>query len=109
MSPAALDSKTGKGIAGVSFWYEMSEPRGAHTGVQSSTVWVDNPKTNADGELRAVVHPGKRHYGMGWNPLPAGYRAADPALMSRGVSLDLEAGTTVTVEFDLVKDPDDEK
>lgn len=98
----ALDEKTGKAVAGVSFWYEMTEPRGGRTSVQSSTVWVDNPKTNAGGELRAVVYPGKRRYGVGFYPLPAGYRAPDRAI--QGVELELTAGESVTAEFNLIPD-----
>ena len=105
----AVDAKTGKGIAGVSFWYEMTEPRNARTGVQSSTVWVDHPKTNDEGELRAVVYPGKRRYGVGFNPLPKGYRVANPQHQSQGVELNLTAEEAVTVEFDLVRDLAEEK
>lgn len=96
----AVDEKTGNGVAGVTFWYEMTEPRGGRTNVQSSTVLVDHPLTNADGELRAVVYPGKRRYGVGFGPVPAGYRAPDGAI--QGIELELPAGKSVTAEFDLI-------
>jgi formylglycine-generating enzyme required for sulfatase activity len=56
-------------------------------------------KTDSNGELRAVVDPGKRRYGVGWRPPPDGYRSLEPK--SRGRELELPAGKTVVAEFKL--------
>lgn len=95
----AIDADTGAGIPGVSFWYEMQEPKGGRTSVQSNTHYIDNPRTDAKGELHAVVYPGKRRYGIGFSPLPEGYRAIEPADDSPGRELTLDAGTTTTAVF----------
>jgi hypothetical protein len=98
-----LDADTGKGVPGSSFWCEMDSPKGGRTGVQANTTYVLDPKTNDKGELRAVVFPGKRHYGIGWNPLPDLYRAVDSADSSPGRLLDCIAGETLSVEFKVRK------
>ena len=95
----AIDADTGKGVPGVSFWYEMDEPKGSRTGVQANTTYISHPKTNDKGELRAVVVPGKRHYGVGWSPLPEGYRVVDPADQTKGREVPCAAGEKVVVEF----------
>lgn len=101
----AIDVETGAGVAGVEFWYEMTElpdgrPGRGRTGVQADTTSVTHPKTNADGELRAVVVPGARHYGAGWNRMPEGYELFDPRDgQAYGRLLDLPAGETVKAEF----------
>jgi beta-lactamase regulating signal transducer with metallopeptidase domain len=99
----ATDADTGKGVPGVSFWYEMDEPKGSRTGVQANTTYISHPKTNDKGELRAVVIPGKRQYGIGWSPLPDGYRAVDPTDQSHGRELTCAAGKKVVVEFKVRK------
>ncbi len=72
----AIDSATGKGVPKVTFWYEKE--KGSRWGVQSSTVYIDNPVTNDKGELRAVVQPGEGRYGIGFGPLPDGYECEKP-------------------------------
>ncbi|MDB5335539.1 MAG: polymerase sigma factor, sigma-70 family [Planctomycetaceae bacterium] len=98
----AVDEKTGKGVAGVDFWNEVTEPRRGHTGLRSTT-GGPNLTTNADGVLRAVVYPGKRRFGMGFSPLPEGYEIANPAdaVFGKGRTLVLGAGETATAEFKL--------
>ncbi|MBC7854902.1 MAG: tetratricopeptide repeat protein, partial [Pirellulaceae bacterium] len=95
----AIDADTGKGVPGVSFWYEMDSPKGGRTGVQANTTYISHPKTNNKGELRAVVIPGKRNYGVGWSPLPEGFRVVDPADQTKGRELTCAAGKQVVVEF----------
>jgi beta-lactamase regulating signal transducer with metallopeptidase domain/tetratricopeptide (TPR) repeat protein len=101
----AIDADTGKGIPGVSFWYLTDSPAGHRTGVELNTTLISNPRTNEKGELRALVIPGKRQYGVGLNPLPAEYRAVDPADESNGRELICAAGKAQTVEFQLRKPP----
>ena len=101
----AIDADTGKGLPGVSFWYEMDEPKGGRTGVQANTTYISHPKTNEKGELRAVVIPGKRHYGVGWSPLPGEYQTVDRVDQTKGRELICAAGKTVTVEFQFRRPP----
>jgi protocatechuate 3,4-dioxygenase beta subunit len=100
----AIDADTGKGIAGVTFWVEFNEGgRQGRRSVQSGTAYVDNPVTNAKGELRAVVPPGTRRYGVGFAVLPDGYEWEDQRDFSEGRELELTAGKTVTATFRLHK------
>jgi len=99
----AVDADNGAPIADVSFWCDIESENGkrGRTGVQSSTTRVDHPVTNAKGELQAVVLPGERRYGVGWHPLPKGYRA------DRGSDSQLvkcEAGKTIRVQFKLTRE-----
>jgi RNA polymerase sigma factor (sigma-70 family) len=99
----AIDADTDKGIAGVTFWVEFDERgRQGRVSVQSGTAWVDNPVTNAKGELRAVVPPGTRRYGVGFGALPDGYEWEDRDF-AEGRRLELAAGKTVTATFRLHK------
>ena len=97
----AIDSETEKGIPGVTFWYEIPGFRGRRS-VQSNTWYVDNPKTNDKGELRAVLAPGKFKFGVGFGRFPEGYKR-DHGVTS-GTDLELESGNEATVEFLLVKE-----
>lgn len=98
----AIDKDTGKGIPKVTFWYEYNKDgRTGRAGVQSSTTYIDNPVTNDKGELRAVVEPGKRRYGLGFSPIPDGYEMDEDD--GPGRELELTAGKTVTETFRLRK------
>src|SRR5262245_50692176 len=69
----AIDADTGEGIRDITFWEEMTDlPRGrsGRRSVQSHTTAVNNPKTDANGEIRAVVVPGVRSFGVGFTVLP---------------------------------------
>src|SRR5262245_3468332 len=99
----AIDVDTGAGIREVSFWQELTDGRRGRRSVQSHTTMVDNPKSNAQGELRVVVEPGVRSFGVGFNPLPDGYDAVNAADRMPGRRIDLPAGETVTEEFLLRK------
>ena len=94
----AVDAATGKGIPGVDFLRE-EEPADQIRGprmVQSRSGYVDYPRTDATGRLRAVVEPGKWVYMVGHIPGSAGYRR--PSLQRR---VELPAGGTVTLRFEL--------
>lgn len=92
----AVDAETGKGVPGISFWCEVD---GGRTGVQTNAMYVSRPKTDKNGEMRAVVTPGKRQYGLGFYVLPDGYRADDPQDGSKGREVICPAGKKVVVEF----------
>jgi len=57
----AVEASSGSPIAGVSFLYETDTSRQQQY-VRSQTVFVDHPITNASGELRAVMVPGRRRF-----------------------------------------------
>jgi hypothetical protein len=94
----AVDAKDGSPIEGVTFWYETADARFRRTGVQSSTTYVDNPQTDSEGKLQAVVLPGRRVYGVGWNPLPGGYKIN---LQKSSQTVECEAGKIVRARFEL--------
>jgi hypothetical protein len=94
----AVDAKTGRGIPGVEFHYEPDDQPGTRTTVQSRSGYIDHPRTDADGRLRAVVEPGERIYAVGLIPESAGYRPQSP---QKRVAL--PAGGTVTARFELGK------
>ena len=94
---------TGAPIEGVSFCYEPEDRKGSYYSVQGSTTNITNPKTNAKGELRIVAPPGTRKYGVGFNPLPAGYQPNVPLDSRPGRELTLKAGEERVVEFLLRK------
>jgi hypothetical protein len=102
----AIDADTGEGIRDISFWEEMTDLPSGRSGrrsVQSHTTLVNNPKTNADGEIRAVVVPGVRSFGVGFTVMPAGIDAVNFRDRMPGRRIDLPAGETVTEEFLLRK------
>jgi beta-lactamase regulating signal transducer with metallopeptidase domain len=95
-----VNAVDGSPIPGVSYWCDDDGKLRRRVGVQSSTSYVDNPVTNDKGELRVVVLPGTRHYGVGWSPLPNGYRSkpnSDKQL------IECPRGKTVRVRFELSK------
>jgi hypothetical protein len=94
----AIDAKTGKGIPGVSFLSASGGQPGARVTVQSRTGWIDNPRSNAEGRLRAVVEPGEGTFWVGHVPESSGYRPSGEQKRAT-----LPAGRTVTVRFELEK------
>jgi hypothetical protein len=91
-----VDAKTGKGIPGVAFVrHSVGQPQGRE-GVQSRTGYIDNPRSDANGRLRAVVEPGEWVYMVGRIPESTGYRQQDPQKR-----ITLSAGGTATLRFEL--------
>lgn len=93
-----VDAKTGEGIPGVMFLYEIDGQPGSRTSVQSRTGYIDHPLSDAKGRLRAVVEPGERVYALGYIPESAGYGRQSPQKR-----VTLPAGQTVTIRFELDK------
>jgi RNA polymerase sigma factor (sigma-70 family) len=91
-----VDAKTGEGIPGVTFLCEQQGQPGSRVSVQSRSGYIDNPRSDAQGRLRAVVEPGERIYSVGHIPESSGHRQQFP---ERRVVL--PAGRTVTVRFEL--------
>ena len=94
----AIDADSGKPLSGVSFWTGVDDKPGARTGLNSSPINVDHPVSNENGELRAVVLPGVRQYGVGLSKMPEGY-SGSPA----GREVTCESGKTVELTFELRK------
>jgi hypothetical protein len=93
----AVDAKTGLGIPGVVFLREIGRNRGRQP-VQTRTHYVDHPRSDASGQVRAVVDPGEGVFSIGQVPESSGYR--ESVEQKRVV---LFAGETVTVRFQLDK------
>ncbi len=67
-----VDAKTGEGVPGVTFLCKLDGQPGSLTSVQSRSGYIDNPRSDANGRLRAVVEPGERVYELGHIPTSAG-------------------------------------
>jgi len=91
-----VDAWTGRGVPGVEFRYEQDGEPDSSVAMQSRSGFIDNPRSNARGRLRAVVEPGERVYSVGRIPESTGYRQQNPR--ERVV---LPAGKTVTARFKL--------
>jgi RNA polymerase sigma factor (sigma-70 family) len=89
----AVEAGSGKGVRGATFQQQKED--GGYP-VQSSTVYVDNPRTDAAGRMRAVLSPGTGRFLV--HP-PPGYEAVD----RDSGEVNLPAGKTVTVRFTLRK------
>jgi RNA polymerase sigma factor (sigma-70 family) len=96
----AVDAETGDGIPAVEFMYEVDGGQGSRAQLQSRSGYIDNPRTDANGRLRAVVEPGERMYAVGRIAESSGY-----PLQDRQERVVLPAGQTVTVRFKLQRPP----
>ncbi|SIO58776.1 RNA polymerase sigma factor, sigma-70 family [Singulisphaera sp. GP187] len=93
-----VDAKTGEGIPGVTFLSEADGKPGSRSSVQSRSGYIDNPRSDAKGQLRAVVEPGDWVYSLGYIPGSAGY-----GQISLEKQVSLPAGQTMTIRFELDK------
>ncbi len=93
-----VDAKTGKGIRGVQFDGELQREGqvGTRMPMQNRPGYIDNPRSDADGRLRAIVEPGKWVFFVAYVPESAGY--GQPRLEKR---VTLTPRGTVTVRFEL--------
>jgi RNA polymerase sigma factor (sigma-70 family) len=91
-----VDAKTGKGIPGVEFLCEPADRPRSRVRLQSRTGYIDNPRSDSNGRLRAVVEPGDWIYTVGHIPESTGHRRQYP---QKRVAL--RAGGTATVRFEL--------
>lgn len=102
----AVDADTGAPIAGIPFWeaVDFDTQKGVPGARIQTHNWVaDNPVTNDKGELRAVVVPGKRAYGVDfYTVLVVGYDVIGEDFR-RGRELELTAGETTRAEFRIRK------
>jgi len=102
----AVDADTGKGIPGVAFKYEDVNKPGQWNRVQLSTVYWNNPLTDASGKLRVIVPPGKRRFSaapLTWQngyALPKGYQLIKDEM----APVELAAGKEVKLRFEFRKE-----
>jgi hypothetical protein len=68
----AVDAKTGKGIPGVVFKQDLDGLNKGRSRAQSRTGYVDHPRSDANGRLRAVTYPGVGVFSIGWVPESSG-------------------------------------
>jgi RNA polymerase sigma factor (sigma-70 family) len=94
----AVDSQSGEGIPGLTFWSEMDDNKGSRWQVQTRTGYIDNPSTDKNGRLRAVVPPGAGVFALGYVPESSGYKVTHAEKRAT-----LTAGKTVTIRFELEK------
>lgn len=107
LRPAAIvevtvvDANTGVGLADVDLWRRKGDgPQ--RDGVFSRSweaatriAWVDHPRTDAHGKLRALVEPGRHRLGVFWQTFPSQYVVVKP----EGQDVDCRAGETVSIKF----------
>ncbi len=94
----AVDARTGQGIPGVGFRRHPEGQPERTEGVQSRTGYVDYPRTDASGRLRAVVEPGEWVYSVGYIPESNGDRQRPPEERAT-----LFPGRIATIRFELEK------
>jgi hypothetical protein len=94
----AVDETTGKGVPDVTFMEESVDHPGIWQSAQVSTAYVENARTDENGQLRAVVPPGKRTYAVGHIAELEGYPQQRPEKR-----VTLIGGETVKVRFKLHK------
>jgi hypothetical protein len=100
---SAIDADTGNGVPKIAFYTREAEGRGTER-VRSGPFSGGDAVTNEKGELRAVVQPGERRYGIGAyaaSTLPDDYERNPEDLAGR--KLVLPAGKTITEVFKIRK------
>jgi hypothetical protein len=104
-----VDAETGAGIPDVDLW-EQKDPKRNVRGellyfrsweVATRIAWVERPRTDAGGKLRALVEPGKHRIGVGLNSYPRNYAVVE----TEGREVDCRPGETVPVWFTMRRRP----
>ncbi len=99
----AVDADTGKGIPGVAF---QSEDVGQWNRVQHSSIYWDNPVTDAAGKLRVIFPPGQRRFSaapLTWKngyQIPKGYKL----IKDDTAPVELSPGKEVKLRFEFRKE-----
>ncbi len=94
----AVDAESGEGIPELTFDCERDDKKGTRWKVQRNTWYIDNPKTDANGRLRAVVAPGAGEFTLGYVPPTSGYKQSREQKRVK-----LIASETVAIRFELEK------
>jgi len=108
-----VDADTGQGVADVDLWSEKTfrrspdSPPEYYREVHSFRSWEvgthlvhsEQPRTNADGVLRALFEPGKHRIGVGKQSFPKGYEVVE----RDGTEFDGKVGEPARLTFHLRK------
>jgi len=100
-----VDAETGAGIPDVDLW-QQTDPNGHRERlffrsweVATRIAWVERPRTDARGKLRALVEPGKHRIGVGLQAYPRSHVAVE----SGGQEVECRPGETVQLKFTMRK------
>ena len=100
-----VDAETGAGVPDVDLW-QQTDPDGHRQllyfrswEVATRIAWVERPRTDARGKLRALVEPGKHRIGVGLESYPRGQQAVE----SGGQEVEFRPGETVQLKFTMRK------
>jgi polysaccharide export outer membrane protein len=110
-----LDAVTGKGVADVDLWREITQlpSPDSYSTVQkyhevhffrsyeqeTNICHVERPRTDSNGALRALFEPGKHRIGVAKEAFPEGYEAVE----AEGQEIDAQAGKPIKITFHLKK------
>ena len=110
-----LDAVTGKGVADVDLWREITQlpSPDSYSTVQkyhevhffrsyeqeTNICHVERPRTDSNGALRALFEPGKHRIGVAKEAFPEGYEAVE----TEGQEIDAQAGKPIKITFHLKK------
>jgi hypothetical protein len=101
-----VDAETGAGIPDVHLW-RHTDPTGRREvlyfrswEVATRIAWVEKPRTDARGKLRALVEPGKHSIGVGFQSYPL---RSHEVVESGGQQVECRPGETVRLKFTMRK------
>ena len=100
-----VDAETGDGVPEVDLWRQTATSDRRELvyfrswEVATRIAWVERPRTDAHGKLRALVEPGKYQVGVGLESYPPGKEVVE----SGGREVECRAGETVQLKFTLRK------
>ena len=105
------DANTGRRLPGVDLWQEVLDDPAAERRrdllffrsweVETRIAWVERPRTDENGRMRALVEPGRHRIGVALQAFPRGYAV----VRAEGEEVDLRPGQTVQLEFTMRKAP----
>jgi hypothetical protein len=100
-----VDAETGAGIPNVDVW-QQSDPEGRRERlvfrsweVATRIAWRESPRTDAHGNLRALVEPGTHRIGVARESYPRGHEVVE----FRGQEVECRPGETVPLKFTMRK------
>jgi len=100
-----VDAETGAGIPDVDLW-RQTDPKGGREvlffrswEVATRIAWVERPRTDARGKLRALVEPGTHRIGVGFQAYPLSHEVVE----SGGQEVECRAGKPVQLKFTMRK------
>jgi hypothetical protein len=96
-----VDAETGAGIPDDDLW-QQTGPNGGRevlyirsSEVATRIAWVEKPRTDIHGKLRALVEPGTHRIGVGFQSYPMSHEVVE----SRGQEVKSHPGVTIQLKF----------